>query len=252
MVEILTLGGARADPGEASIAKLRGSLRGGLVLAGDATYESARRVWNGNVDRRPALIARCADPADVQHAVRFAGTHGLLLSVRGGGHSAPGYGTNDGGMVIDLSPMKTIAVDPASRTVRAEGGVLWREFDQATQVHGLATTGGTVRRNALTDFVESAAAVRIAVIAPMLCPIAYGVTRAWARANAIAAAIASTQSSMPRNVPPDAPSLCPGKSRLKISNPCVARNEHRKSRLCLLDEYPCPTTIDTSRGRRAR
>ncbi len=144
MVEILTLGGARADPGAASIAKLRGSLRGGLVLAGDATYESARRVWNGNVDRRPALIARCADPADVQHAVRFAGTHGLLLSVRGGGHSAPGYGTNDGGMVIDLSPMKTIAVDPASRTVRAEGGVLWREFDQATQVHGLATTGGTV------------------------------------------------------------------------------------------------------------
>ena len=69
MVEILTLGGARADPGAASIAKLRGSLRGGLVLAGDAAYETARRVWNGNVDRRPALIARCADPADVQHAV---------------------------------------------------------------------------------------------------------------------------------------------------------------------------------------
>jgi FAD/FMN-containing dehydrogenase len=144
MVEFVTLDGARASLGATEIATLRNSLRGGVVLAGDTAYESARRVWNGNVDRRPALIARCVDPMDVQHAVRFARTNSLLVSVRGGGHSAPGYGTNDGGMVIDLSPMKAIRVDPAARSARAEGGVLWREFDEATQVHGLATTGGTV------------------------------------------------------------------------------------------------------------
>ena len=103
-----------------------------------------RGAVNGNIDRRPALIARCANVSDVQHAVRLAGNRGLLVSVRGGGHSAPGYGTNDGGMVIDLSLLKAITVDPVGRTARAEGGVLWREFDAAAQVHGLATTGGTV------------------------------------------------------------------------------------------------------------
>ena len=144
MVEIVALDGTRANIGAAGIATLQTNLRGGVVLPGDAAYENARRVWNGNVDRRPALIARCSSSADVQHAVRFAATHGLLVSIRGGGHSAPGYGTNDGGMVIDLSPMKGIVVDPDKRTARAEGGVLWREFDAATQVHGLATTGGTV------------------------------------------------------------------------------------------------------------
>jgi hypothetical protein len=144
MVDIVTLDGARASLGAAEIAALRNNLGGVVVLAGDAGYESARRVWNGNVDRRPALIARCANAADVQRAVSFASSRGLLVSVRGGGHSAPGYGTNDGGMVIDLSPMKAIAVDAANRTARAEGGVLWREFDAATLAHGLATTGGTV------------------------------------------------------------------------------------------------------------
>jgi len=144
MVDIITLDGARASLGAAEITALRNNLRGGVVLAGDATYEAARRVWNGNVDRRPALIARCASTSDVQHAVNFAAGRGLLVSVRGGGHSAPGYGTNDGGMVIDLSLLKGITVDPTRRTARAEGGVLWREFDEATQAHGLATTGGTV------------------------------------------------------------------------------------------------------------
>jgi hypothetical protein len=144
MVDIATLNGATLTLGSAEIAALRNCLRGGVVLAEDADYETARRVWNGNVDRRPALIARCVNDADVQRAVNFAATNGLLVSVRGGGHSAPGYGTNDGGMVIDLSPMKAIAVDSGKRTARAEGGVLWREFDEATQAHGLATTGGTV------------------------------------------------------------------------------------------------------------
>jgi FAD/FMN-containing dehydrogenase len=144
MVDVITLEGTPASLSAAEVATLRNNLRGGVVLAGDTGYEAARRVWNGNVDRRPALIARCASTADVQHAVNFAASHGLLVSVRGGGHSAPGYGTNDGGMVIDLSLLKAITVDPTRRTARAEGGVLWREFDEATQAHGLATTGGTV------------------------------------------------------------------------------------------------------------
>src|SRR5262249_10596856 len=88
--------------------------------------------------------ARCAGVADVQRAVDFARTHALRVSVRGGGHSAPGYGTNEGGLIIDLSPMKGIRVNPGARTAQAQGGVLWREFDHETQAFGLATPGGTV------------------------------------------------------------------------------------------------------------
>ena len=138
------LEGDGGAPSEQHLESLRQSFRGELIQPGHAGYDVARRVWNGNVDRRPALIARCTGVADVQSAVNFARVHGLRVSVRGGGHSAPGYGTNDGGLVIDMSPMKGIRVDPQSRTVRAEGGVLWRELDRETQVFGLATTGGTV------------------------------------------------------------------------------------------------------------
>jgi FAD/FMN-containing dehydrogenase len=138
------LEGDGREPSEQHLESLRQSFRGQLIQPGHAGYDVARRVWNGNVDRRPALIARCTGVADVQSAVNLARVHGLRVSVRGGGHSAPGYGTNDGGLVIDMSPMKGIRVDPQSRTVRAEGGVLWRELDRETQVFGLATTGGTV------------------------------------------------------------------------------------------------------------
>jgi FAD/FMN-containing dehydrogenase len=117
---------------------------GDLISAGDPGYEDARRVWNGDIDRRPALVARCRGVADVRHAVSFAREEDLLVSLRGGGHSIPGYGTNDGGLVIDLSAMKGIRLDSDARTARAEGGVLWREFDRETQEFGLATTGGTV------------------------------------------------------------------------------------------------------------
>jgi FAD/FMN-containing dehydrogenase len=140
----VTLNGGAIDLDEASTEALRGAVRGELILRDGPGYEAARRVWNGNIDRRPALIVRCAGAADVRRAVDFARTHELLLSVRGGGHSAPGYGTNDGGMVIDMSLMKGIRVDAAGRTARAQGGVLWREFDHETQAFGLATTGGTV------------------------------------------------------------------------------------------------------------
>jgi FAD/FMN-containing dehydrogenase len=144
---ILTPGGLEAEDRPLDIGhleSLRQAFRGELMQSGHPGYESARRVWNGNIDRRPALIARCTGVADVQRAVEFAQRHGVRVSVRGGGHSAPGYGTNDGGLVIDMSPMKGIRVDPQRRTVRAEGGVLWRELDRETQVFGLATTGGTV------------------------------------------------------------------------------------------------------------
>jgi FAD/FMN-containing dehydrogenase len=144
MVAAVTPEGAVTYLSAADIEGLRRTLRGELISSGHGSYEDARRVWNGNIDRRPALIARCAGAADVQQAVNFARTHGLLVSLRGGGHSAPGYGTNDGGLVIDMSPMKGIRVDPDNRTVRAEGGVLWRELDHETQAFGLATTGGTI------------------------------------------------------------------------------------------------------------
>jgi FAD/FMN-containing dehydrogenase len=138
------LDGGTISVGEILIAELRGALHGELMLLDHAGYDRARRVWNGNVDRRPALIARCTGVADVQQAVNFARTHGLRLSVRGGGHSAPGYGTNEGGLVIDLAAMKGIRVDPVRKTVDVQGGVIWRELDRETQAFGLATTGGTV------------------------------------------------------------------------------------------------------------
>ena len=144
MVDVTTLDGAQIPLGAGDISALRSSLRGELLIAADEPYSAARRVWNGNIDRYPALIARCSNTADAQQTVNFAKDRGLLLSVRGGGHSAPGYGTNDGGVVIDLSPMKRISVDASQRIARAEGGVLWTEFDRETQAHGLATTGGTV------------------------------------------------------------------------------------------------------------
>ena len=138
------LDGAPTTVNNADIESLRRAVRGEVIVPGQAGYEEARRVWNGNVDRRPAVIVRCLGAVDVQQAVNFARSLGVLLSVRGGGHSAPGYGTNDGGLVIDLSLMKGIRVDPDARTASAQGGVLWRDFDQETQAYGLATTGGTV------------------------------------------------------------------------------------------------------------
>src|SRR5436309_5119241 len=144
MTTLMTTDGVSITLDDETITAFRSALRGDLILRDHAAYESARRVWNGNVDRRPALIARCAGVADVQRAVSFGRTHSLRLSIRDGGHSAPGYGTNDGGLVIDMSTMKGIRVDPAARTVSAQGGVLWRDLDHETQAFGLATTGGTV------------------------------------------------------------------------------------------------------------
>lgn len=126
----------------AAVESLRARFRGALLRSGEEGYEEARRVCNGAIDRRPALIARCAGADDVAEAVRFAGRE-LLVSVRGGGHSIAGHAVCDGGLMIDLSLMQEIHVDPDTRVGRAAGGVLWGELDRATQGFGLATTGGS-------------------------------------------------------------------------------------------------------------
>ena len=125
-----------------AVEELATALSGSLLQPGDPDFDEARLVWNGIHDRHPALIARCATADDVVAAVNFAREAGIPVAVRGGGHSAPGYGTCDDGIVIDLSPMKGITVDPDTRTARAEAGLTWAEFDAATQEHGLAVTGG--------------------------------------------------------------------------------------------------------------
>jgi FAD/FMN-containing dehydrogenase len=125
-----------------AVQELARAFSGVLLQPGEDGYEEARLVWNGIHDRHPALIASCARPEDVVAAVNFAREAGLVVAVRGGGHSAPGYGTCDDGIVIDLSPMKAIDVDPVAKTARAEAGLTWGEFDLATQAHGLAVTGG--------------------------------------------------------------------------------------------------------------
>jgi FAD/FMN-containing dehydrogenase len=126
------------------IDELRAALRGPAVTPGDAAYEEARAVYNGMIDRRPAVVVRCADAGDVMAAVNYARAQGADLSIRGGGHSAPGFGTNDGGVVIDLSPMKGIRVDPKAKTVRAQGGCTWGDLNHAAHAFGLATTGGII------------------------------------------------------------------------------------------------------------
>ena len=115
-----------------------------LITSGDADYGVARRVWNGMIDRHPALIVRCRGSADVMASVAFAREHGLLLAVRGGGHNVAGFGTCEGGMVIDLSAMSGVRVDPKARIVRVGGGATWADVDRETQVHGLAVPGGIV------------------------------------------------------------------------------------------------------------
>ncbi len=129
---------------EAAVQRFADSLRGPLLHPGEVGYDEARRVWNGMIDRRPALIARCAGVADVIAAVRFARDHELLASVRGGGHNITGNAVCEGGLMIDLSPMKSVRVDPAQRTARAEAGLTWGEYNGETQAFGLASTGGVV------------------------------------------------------------------------------------------------------------
>jgi FAD/FMN-containing dehydrogenase len=126
------------------IAELRARFRGALLRPGEEGYDKGRRIWNGAIDRRPALIARCAGADDVVAAVGFARERELRVSVRGGGHAVAGHAVCDDGLMIDLSLMKAVAVDPDARTVRAAGGALWADVDRATAPRALATTGGII------------------------------------------------------------------------------------------------------------
>ncbi len=123
-----------------------------MIRLGDPGYDAARRVWNGAIDRYPAFIARCGEVADVVEAVRFARERDLTIAVRGGGHNVAGTGTCDGGLVIDLSGMKAVRVDPAGRTAWAQGGLVWGELDARTQEHGLAVPGGIVSSTGIAGF----------------------------------------------------------------------------------------------------
>ena len=136
--------GAEAVLEDAAVKAFKASLRGELLCPDDDGYDRARRIWNGMVDRHPAMIVQCAGVADVISAVNFARSTSLLIAVRGGGHNVAGNAVCDGGIMIDLSRMKSVRVDPVYRTARAEPGLTWADFDRETQAFGLAVTGGAI------------------------------------------------------------------------------------------------------------
>src|ERR1700757_3402666 len=143
-IQIATTDGTSKILEEATVRAFRAGFRGPLLSPGNGAYDETRKVWNGMIDRRPALIARCSGVADVVAAVSFARAHGLLVSVRGGGHNTPGVAVCEGGLMIDLAGMKSVRVDPAGQTTRAEGGTTWGDFARESQLFGLATPGGAI------------------------------------------------------------------------------------------------------------
>jgi FAD/FMN-containing dehydrogenase len=144
---------ARHDAlGEATLGELAQALRGELVRPQDPSYDEARSIWNAAHDKKPALIVRCRGVADVLRGVEFARSEGLPLAVRGGGHSIPGFSTCDGGLVLDLSPMNGVRVDPNRRRLVAQAGCLWQDVDGEAQAFGLALTGGLVSTTGIAGF----------------------------------------------------------------------------------------------------
>jgi FAD/FMN-containing dehydrogenase len=138
--------------GDATVAELAAELRGHIIRPGDEDYDDARALWNAMHDRRPAMIVRCAGTADVVAALRFARSQSLEIAVRGGGHSIAGFSSVDGGIVIDLSEMRGVRVDPVARRAVVQGGCVWRDVDVETQLHGLATTGGLISTTGVAGF----------------------------------------------------------------------------------------------------
>jgi len=136
--------GTPAFSADDAVKELSAVLKGQIIQKGDEAYDKARRVYNAMIDRKPRLIVQCADVADVIHSVNFARENKLSPAIRGGGHSAPGFGTCDDGIVIDLSRMKGIRIDPKNRTARVDGGCTWGDVDHAAHAFGLATPGGVI------------------------------------------------------------------------------------------------------------
>lgn len=143
-LQVITNEGVQAKLDEFAVNGFNSVLNGSLTLPGDASYENERLVWNGMIEKRPAMIADCVDEQDVISSVNFARRHNLCLAVRGGGHNVAGLGTCDGGLVIDLSGMAEVEVDPERRIASVSGGAIWADVDKATQAFGLATPGGVV------------------------------------------------------------------------------------------------------------
>ncbi len=135
---------------QVDVGSLRERVRGQVLAAGDGRYNEARAVHNGMFDKHPLAVLRAEQVADVIAGVNFARDHGLDLSIRDGGHSAPGFGTNDDGLVIDMTPMRTVHVDPRNKTARADAGTTWGDFNHATHAFGLATTGGIISTTGVT------------------------------------------------------------------------------------------------------
>jgi FAD/FMN-containing dehydrogenase len=131
-------------PSAQDITDFKAKLRGTLIHPGDSDYDSVRIVWNGMIDRRPGLVAQCHGVADVITSIDFARSHGLRVAVRGGGHNVAGYAVCDGGLMIDLSPMRAVRVDPKARRAWVQGGATWADVDHETTALGLATPGGAV------------------------------------------------------------------------------------------------------------
>lgn len=141
-LKVTTTAGTDAVLKEAVVAELKANLQGELLCSNDEEYNEARSLWNAMFDKRPALIVRCAGASDIVHSINFARTHGIPVAVRGGGHNVSGSGACDGGLMLDMSRLKSVRVDSVNRTARAEPGLTWGEFDRETQAFGLATTGG--------------------------------------------------------------------------------------------------------------
>ncbi len=151
-IPAISLGGNEIELERAAVNELGEALTGEVMLSGHPDYDTARRIWNGMHDKRPALIARCLNPTDVSHAVTFARERELLVAVRGGGHSWPGKSSCDGGMMIDLSRMDEVTVDPEARRIFAGGGTLLNGLDTGALPHGLATTAGVVSHTGVGGF----------------------------------------------------------------------------------------------------
>src|SRR3954451_7477316 len=139
--------------GEATVQELREAVRGQIFTPSDSGFAEASAIWNGShADRRLALVVQCTGAADVIAAIGFARSNNLPIAVRGGGHSVAGFSTCDGGLVIDLSPMRTVRVDPEAPRARVGGGAVWSDVDHETQAYGLATTGGLISTTGVAGF----------------------------------------------------------------------------------------------------